>query len=105
MTFRIGESDNETVFRRSFSALYMSVLAAQDLKHPFLSKSAFQDTLDTALKCYATEKDLRGYIPRQGWAHATAHVADLLKFLGRSSQLSAADQRRILDAVTQRCRT
>ena len=105
MTFHLGESDNETVFRRSFSALYMSALAAHDSKQPFLSKSAFQETLDTALKCYAGEKDLRGYLRGQGWAHATAHVADLLKFLGRNPNLAPADQRRIVDAIAQRCRT
>lgn len=105
MTFHIGESDTDTVFRRSFSALYMSVLAAQDLQKPFLSSAAFKETLDSALRCYTDEKDLRGYVPKKGWAHATAHVADLLKFLARNPQLSLEDQRRIVAEVSQRCRT
>jgi Protein of unknown function (DUF2785) len=105
MISHIGESDNDTVFARSFSALYMSILAAQDLRKPFLSAAAFKETLDTALRCYAEEKDLRGYIPGKGWAHATAHVADLLKFLARSPHLSAEDQTRIVNGVSQRCRT
>jgi hypothetical protein len=105
MTSHIGESQNDTVFRRSFSALYMSILAAQDLRKPFLSAAAFRETLNTALRCYAEEKDLRGYVPKKGWAHATAHVADLLKFLARSSHLSAEDQKRIVDGVSKRCRT
>jgi hypothetical protein len=105
MTSHIGESQNDTVFRRSFSALYMSILAAQDLRKPFLAAAGFKETLDTALRCYAEEKDLRGYVPVKGWAHATAHVADLLKFLARSSHLSAEDQKRIVDGVSQRCRT
>lgn len=105
MTFHIGEAENDTIFRRSFSALYMSILAAQDLRKPFLSAAAFKETLDTALRCYAEEKDLRGYVPVKGWAHATAHVADLLKFLARSPHLSAEDQKRIVNGVSQRCRT
>jgi Protein of unknown function (DUF2785) len=105
MTFHIGESESDTVFRRSFSALYMSILAAQDLKKPFLSTVTFKETLDTALRCYAEEKDLRGYVPAKGWAHATAHVGDLLKFLARNPNLSAEDQTRIVNAVAQRCRT
>ena len=105
MTFHIGEAENDTIFRRSFSALYMSILAAQDLQRPFLSRDAFQETLDTALRCYAEEKDLRGYVPMKGWAHATAHIADLLKFLARSPHLSAEDQKRIVSDVSQRCRT
>jgi Protein of unknown function (DUF2785) len=105
MVFHIGESESDTVFRRSFSALYMSILAAEDLRKPFLSETAFKETLNTALRCYANERDLRGYVPDKGWAHATAHVADLLKFLARNRQLSAEDQKRIVAAVSQRCRT
>ena len=105
MTFHIGESDTDTVFRRSFSALYMSVLAAEDLRKPFLSSAAFKEMLDGALRCYTDEKDLRGYVPKKGWAHATAHVADLLKFLARNPQLSLEDQKRIVTEVSQRCRT
>jgi hypothetical protein len=105
MLAHIGESNNDTVFGRSFSALYMSILAAQDLRKPFLSTAAFKETLETALRCYAEEKDLRGYVPVKGWAHATAHVADLLKFLARSPHLSVEDQKRIVSGVSQRCRT
>src|SRR5260370_13332907 len=105
MISHIGESENDTVFGRSFSALYMSILAAQDLRKPFLSTAAFKETLDTALRCYAEEKDLRGYIPVKGWAHATAHVADLWKFLARSPHLSAEDQKRIVSGVCHRWRT
>jgi Protein of unknown function (DUF2785) len=105
MISHVGESENDTIFGRSFSALYMSILAAQDLRKPFLSAAAFKETLDTALRCYAGEKDLRGYVPDNGWAHATAHVADLLKFLARNGQLSVQDQKRIVAGVSQRCRT
>src|SRR4029077_16145223 len=45
MIFHIGESDGDTVFRRSFSALYMSILAAQDLRKSFLSDATFEETL------------------------------------------------------------
>jgi Protein of unknown function (DUF2785) len=105
MTFHIGESESDTVFRRSFSALYMSILAAQDLRKPFLSDAAFHETLATALQCYAEEKDLRGYLPEKGWTHATAHVADLLKFLVRNPKLTAEDQERIAAGAARRCRT
>src|SRR5437868_13241716 len=105
MLAHIGESNNDTVLGRSFSALYMSILAAQDLRKPFLSTAAFKETLNTALQCYAEEKDLRGYVPVKGWAHATAHVADLFKFLARNPDLSVEDQKRIVSGVLQRCRT
>lgn len=104
MTAHLGEPENDTIFLRSFSALYLSILAAEDLRHPFLSPPAFKQTLDLALQSYAREKDLRGYVPGKGWAHATAHVADLLKFLGRSPHLSKEEQKLIVNAIAQRCR-
>ena len=105
MIFHIGESESDSVFRRSFSTLYMSILAAQDLRKSFLSDAAFRETLTTALQCHAEEKDLRGYVPEKGWAHATAHVADLLKFLARNPKLTAEDQKRIVAGAARRCRT
>jgi hypothetical protein len=105
ITSNIGESNRDTIFRRSFSALYMSILAAEDLKKSFLSTEAFNETLDTALRCYREEKDLRGYVSQQGWAHATAHVADLLKFLGRNEKLSPEQQKRIVRGIAERCRS
>ncbi|MEY2439932.1 MAG: hypothetical protein QOI34_1317 [Verrucomicrobiota bacterium] len=105
MLFHIGESDTDTIFRRSFSALYMSLLAAEDLTKPFLPQAGFDETLATALRCYANEKDLRGYVPGKGWAHATAHVADLIKFLARNDKLSPDLQKRIVAGVAQRSRT
>jgi hypothetical protein len=105
MTAHLGEPENDTVFGRSFSALDLSILAAEDLRHPFLSPPGFKETLDLALQSYAREKDLRGYVPGKGWAHATAHVADLLKFLGRSPHLSREEQKLIVNAIAQRCRS
>jgi hypothetical protein len=105
MFFHIGESGNDTIFRRSFSALYMSILAAEDLKKPFLSKTSFQETVDAGLRCFAEEKDLRGYVAGKGWAHATAHVADLLKFLARNDRMFPELQKRMILAAAQRART
>lgn len=105
MIASIGDANTDTVFNRAFSALYMSLLAEHDLRDPFLSDAGFEETLDAAIRCYAAEKDLRGYIEGKGWAHATAHVADLLKYLGSSAHLSVQEQKRIVQAVAQRCRS
>jgi hypothetical protein len=83
----------------------MSILAAEELKKPFLSKTAFHETLDAGLRCFAEEKDLRGYVVGKGWAHATAHVADLLKFLARNDKMSPELQKRVVLATAQRART
>ncbi len=46
-----------------------------------------------------------GYVPEKGWAHATAHVADLLKFLARNGKMTPERQGKIVAGVAERLRT
>src|SRR5262245_55777097 len=95
----IGESGTDSVFRRSFSALNLSIVAALDNARPFLERSEFESLLRAALDYLAAEKDVRGFDVEKGWIHSAAHTADLLKFLGRSRHLTAAEQPLVLDAI------
>ena len=101
----LGGTGSDTLFLRAFSALDLSLLAALDNQHPFLDGAEYAALLSAALAYLAGEKDLRAFDPRQGWMHATAHTADLLKFLARSPHLRPADQGRILEAVAAKLRT
>jgi hypothetical protein len=95
----LGAKGSDTLFLRAFSALDLSILAALDNDHPFLGDKEYADLLTSTLSYLAGEKDLRAYDGERGWMHATAHTADLLKFLARSSRLRPEDQKRILDTV------
>jgi len=101
----LGEGAGDGLFLRSFSLLTLAVLAAEDLKRPFLDAQKFDGLIELALEALARERDLRGYVPGKGWRHATAHCADLLKFLARSHWLRAQQQARIVDAIAERLRS
>jgi Protein of unknown function (DUF2785) len=101
----IGERDTDGVFGRSFSALVLSVVVARDNADPFLDADGWRQIETAALAYLAAEQDLRGYDSDKGWMHAAAHTADLLKFLGRSGHLEAADQGRFLDAIANKLTT
>jgi hypothetical protein len=98
----IGERGTDSVFRRSFSALNLSLVAALDLQAPFLGQDEYDDLLNAALDYLARERDTRGYDAAKGWIHTPAHTADLLKFLARSPKLPLAGQRRALDAIASK---
>ena len=98
----VGSVGTDAVFRRSFSALILSVVVARDNAAPFLEAAEFHDLLGAALAYLDAERDLRGYDARTGWAHSAAHTADLLKFLSRSRYLDLTDQPVILDAIAQK---
>jgi hypothetical protein len=95
----IGEQDTDGVFRRSFSALVLSVVVARDNATPFLNAQDLRRIEDSALVYLNAELDVRGYDPVKGWMHSAAHTADLLKFLARSRYLAPSEQNRILDAI------
>jgi hypothetical protein len=101
----LGDGPGDGIFLRSFSLLALSVLAATDLKTPFLDQRGFDELFDLAERSLSRERDLRGYVEGKGWAHGTAHGADLLKFLARSEKLRRDQQARLIDAVAGRLRS
>jgi len=101
----LGEASGDAAFRRSFSALNLSVLAARENAAPFLSPEEFDGFLATMLDYLSRERDTRGYDATRGWIHAAAHTADVLKFLARSAKLATAAQSRVLAAIDEKCRT
>jgi len=100
----IGETGNDGLLLRSFSALELSLLAARDLQESYLEPAELKALVDDALAYLAAERDLRGYDEQKGWMHATAHTADLLKFLARNPKVTAADAARILDGIGAKAR-
>lgn len=101
----LGEPAGDAAFRRSFSALNLSVIAARENAAPFLSQEEFDRFLATVIDYLARERDTRGYDSTRGWIHAAAHTADVLKFLARSPKLAVPAQARILAAIDEKCRT
>ena len=95
----------DKVLNRAFGALNLALVAAVDARTPFLTEEEYRALLEPAMALLATETDLRGWDPQQGWVHVTAHTADLLKFLARSSRLRPADQAHLLEAVAVRLQT
>jgi len=101
----IGETGNDTVLLRSFSALCLSEIAAHDVKSPFLGSDRYHALLSDALTYLNQERDLRGYEVKVGWIHPTAHTADLLEALAENSAFTTAEQQKMLDAISERLAT
>ena len=98
----LGERDEDSVFRRSFSALCLASLAERDLATPFLGDDGYRTLVEAAFEYLAGEQDLRGFDPVKGWVHATAHTADLLAALARNRLFTREDQARLLARVAER---
>lgn len=95
----LGEEATDSVFLRAFSVLMLAEIVHEDNVRPFLNEAEVRQLLELALAYQAAERDVRGWVPEKGWAHTTAHTADLLWVLARSRYLSSHDLERILDGI------
>jgi Protein of unknown function (DUF2785) len=95
----LGERDTDTVFARTFSALFLAEIVHYDNKHPFLDKDEVLNILAKGLNYLEEEMDPRGYVPEKGWAHALAHTADLLYVLASNRFLARENLEQILKQI------
>jgi hypothetical protein len=98
----LGTTGEDRVFKRSFSALNLSLVAAYDLTAPFMEAAEVESFFDRMLDYFAREKDLRGFDQTRGWMHTVAHTSDVLKFLSRNPKLAAGADVRLMSAIRRK---
>ena len=98
----LGEQGTDTVFRRSFSALVLGECIARDNVRPLLPGGKILEWGDRIATWVLRERDLRGYVPGKGWAHAIAHGADTLATLASSPHLATPELTVVLDVIADR---
>ena len=77
--YKIGENGSDSVFTRSFSALVIALaLGYQERHESFLTVKEITEIKNTVFRYVGLERDFRGYVAGKGWAHAAAHIADVL---------------------------
>lgn len=97
--YKLGEQGDDSVFTRSFSMLVVPLLLIRHRAEPFLSADEVRMIHRKVIDTSAAERDLRGYVPGKGWAHAPAHTADALNELSLCAELGHDDLIAILEAV------
>jgi hypothetical protein len=97
--YHIGSESDESVFTRAFSVLPIGLIVGCHRKQPFLDDAESQHLKHSLLRYYKEEKDLRGYLPVEGWAHSAAHGADALLELVQCPESDAAVQLGVLAAI------
>ncbi|MGN6131783.1 MAG: DUF2785 domain-containing protein [Nocardioidaceae bacterium] len=98
----LGERDTDTVFRRSFSALVLAECVARDNEAHLLPPDVLLRWGDHAMTWLVRERDLRGFVPGRGWAHAVAHGADALRALAGAESFGRLELTVLLDVVADR---
>lgn len=99
----IGERDTDTVFRRSFSALVLAECIARDNQCALVPGDKILEWGDRLATWLLAERDLRGFVPGKGWAHAIAHGADAISMLAESPYVAGPELTTVLlDVIADR---
>ena len=93
----LGARGDDSVFRRSFSALVLGACVARDNQRPLVPGGKILEWGDRLATWLLREEDLRGFVPGKGWAHAVAHGADSLGTLACSPHLHTPELTVLLD--------
>jgi hypothetical protein len=98
----LGESGTESVFRRSFSALVLAECIRRDNTMSLLPSDKILEWGDKVTGWLVRERDVRGFVPDQGWAHAVAHGADAVGVLAESPRFGLNELTVLLDVIADR---
>lgn len=102
LDFGLGLARDDSVFRRSYSALVLAECIDRSTTAGLAGSAVVLRWGDRVMGWLARERDLRGYVADQGWAHAIAHGADALAALARSPYVGRLELTVILDVIADR---
>jgi hypothetical protein len=109
LTVGIGEQGTDTVFRRSFSVLVLAECIERAVSLTSERGGVPDETVlrwgDRIAGWLVRERDLRGFVPGKGWAHAIAHGADALGVLSQASVMGRLELTVLLDVLADRLLT
>jgi hypothetical protein len=101
----LKEKESDDVFLRSYSVLLLAEIIARDNQHNFLTEAEVKNLMRWTLEYMLTERDLRGFVRRKGWATCIGHTADLLRRLARNRYVDRNDLEQMMNAIAQRVTT
>lgn len=102
LTVGLGQDDTDTVFRRSFSVLVLSECIERDNRARLVPPGTIVRWGDRVAGWFVRERDLRGFVPGKGWAHAIAHGADAIAALSSSEAMGRLELTVLLDVLADR---
>lgn len=99
---KLGGDTDDSVFRRSFSALVLAQVVSRANTTGTISPAKMLTWGDRATTWFTRERDLRGYVTGKGWAHTVAHGGDLLGQFARSFHFGIHELTVLLDVIGDR---
>ncbi|MFC6181450.1 DUF2785 domain-containing protein [Lactiplantibacillus daowaiensis] len=99
----IDEPQNDAIYQRSFAILILAVLLYADhAGFHFMTDARLEQLVQQFTTYLMLERDTRGFVGTNGWAHAYTHVGNLLEELAEEPRLARADKLMMLATLIER---
>jgi hypothetical protein len=98
----LGETETDSVFRRSSSAVVLTACLERDNERSLVPGGKVLEWGDRLATWLLREQDLRGHVPGKGSARALAHGADALAAVAGSPHLGGPELTVLLDVIADR---
>ncbi len=98
----IGETETDSVIRRTLSAMALTEVVRRDNATQTLPSATVLTWADRSVGWYVDERDLRANVPGAGEVGALAHGADLVGTLAASRHLGSDELSVMLDVIAER---
>ncbi len=104
MRHQLGNSGDDSVFVRSYSALLLLELFHSNLERAIFDGAKLELIYTTVTDAFLGERDYRATVPGKGWAYAIPHIGDNFWKLSQTKGLEHHHEK-ILETVGVKLRT
>jgi len=98
----IGQEGDDSIYRRSYSALALAGVVSRDNDAHALPRQTVLAWADRSVSWLMNERDLRGWVPGHGWAYALGYGADLFAHFFASRHLGRDELSVLVDVLGDR---
>jgi hypothetical protein len=98
----LGETESDSVFRRSYSVLLLAEVIQRENQLSVLPPAKLLEWADAVIAWYLREQDLRGWVVAKGGAQAVAHGADTIGMLAQCMYFGPTELTVLLDVLADR---
>jgi hypothetical protein len=99
--WHIGETNTDSIFMRSFSALIVAAILFSDARDRLFDEPIIRRTKKALLQYAQQENDWRGYVEGKGWAHTMAHLSNALDECAQHPYMEEIDRKEILTQLSK----
>lgn len=102
--YNIGKMEDDSVFNRTFTLLIIKAMLYRhnQNKNNLFTEEDIKRICTEIIKYTKQEKDTRGYVEIKGWAHSTAHTADVFGEIAQCNEIKKPEILEILEAIKEK---